>query len=213
MPPFLVRLHRRAFLSAAGSLVLGAAGCAADGHFDFLGYTTRPNYDTNIHTVYVPIFLNHAFQAGPLRGMEFEVTKDVVREIESKTPYKVVSYREGADTELIGEIILVTKNLLNRTQLNEVREAEFTLTAQVVWRDLRNKELLSQPSPLGGQPPPVPFDPACPLPPPTPPAAVPVTVTSTGRMIPELGESTATGLQMAEQRLAVQIVQMMEKPW
>jgi hypothetical protein len=213
MPPLILRLHRRAFLAAAGSLVLGAAGCASDGHFELFGYTTRPNYDTTIHTVYLPTFGNHIFQSGPMRGMEFDLTRAVQRELESKTPFKVVSYREGADTELIGNVVGFNKNLINRTQFNEVREAELTLTVDVVWRDLRNKDVLSQPGPYGNQPPPQPFDPSNPLPVPAPPQARPVVVTAVGRMIPELGESTATGIQMAINQAAVQIVSMMEKPW
>ncbi len=37
--------------------------------------------------------------------------------------------------------------------------------------------------------------------------------TVVGRMLPELGESTATADQMATKRLAKQIVSMMERNW
>ncbi len=30
--------------------------CSADGHINICGYTTKPNYDASIRTVYVPIF-------------------------------------------------------------------------------------------------------------------------------------------------------------
>ena len=62
------------------------ASCESWGHFTFLGYTTRPNYDECIKTVYVPIFDNKTFR----RGMEFDLTRAVIREIEAKTPFKVV---------------------------------------------------------------------------------------------------------------------------
>jgi len=42
---------------------------------------------------------------------------------------------------------------------------------------------------------------------------VPVRVSATGRVLVELGESTATGSQMATKRLAKQIVNMMEANW
>src|SRR5438105_4539764 len=107
------------------ALVLGLASCSSDGHLCVLGYTTRPNYDTNIHTVHVPIFKNNTFR----RDVEFELTRAVIREIEAKTPYKVVSDPCRADTELTGTIISLNKFILNRTQLNEVREAETVLAA------------------------------------------------------------------------------------
>ena len=66
-------------------------------------------------------------------------------------------------------------------------------------------------------PPPSPtnFDPSRQPPPPPPPdpVAAPVVVTSTGRALPELGESNSTAQQMAVARLARQIVNMMERPW
>ncbi len=84
-----------------------------------------------IRTVYVPIFKNHTFR----RGYEFHLTRAVVREIEAKTPYKVVSNCESADTELVGTIITFTKRVINANQLNEVREAETTLGVEVVGSD------------------------------------------------------------------------------
>src|SRR5262245_18623075 len=103
------------FLIVGAVLVLPS--CGWDGHLCILGYTTQPNYDTSIRTVYVPIFKNNTFR----RGLEFELTRAVIREIEAKTPYKVVSDPCNADTELSGAIIALTKTVINRTQMNEVR--------------------------------------------------------------------------------------------
>jgi hypothetical protein len=210
---------------APAAVALLLSSCAGDGHFTVLGYTTRPNYDTHIKTVYVPIFQNLTYY----RGLEFDLTRAVIREIETKTPYKVVSNRDAADTELTGKIKLFYKRLLNRNQLNEVREAETTLGVELVWRDLRTGEVLSKPvqglnQPLTDVPPPpdalsAPGMPVAPLPPPPPgsPHAPleppPVVVMSTGNFIPELGESITTAQQKSVNRLAVQIVSMMEKPW
>src|SRR5262245_48365081 len=112
----------------AALALLAACGCESAGHFSVLGYTTRPNYDECIHTVYVPIFENNSFR----RGLEYQLTTAVVREIEQKTPYKVVSDRSRADTELTGTILTVNKQLLNRNQLNEIREAEMVVTVALV---------------------------------------------------------------------------------
>ena len=59
-----------------------ATGCTSDGHFEILGYTTRPPFDPSIRTVFVPIFGNKTM----MRGIEFEITKAIVKEIEWKSP-------------------------------------------------------------------------------------------------------------------------------
>lgn len=198
--------------------------CEGGGHFTVLGYTTRPNYDTNIHTVYVPIFKNKTLY----RGLEFDLTRAVVREIESKTPFKVESDCNKADTELLGTVVTLTKNILNLNQLNEVREAETVLGVEVIWRDRRTGEILSKPRAPGeitpiapslpvigslpGTPPETPV--ATPIPPLPPGAqAAPVLVQSIGGFIPELGQSTTTAFQENVNRLATHIVSLMEKPW
>jgi Lipopolysaccharide-assembly len=181
--------------------------CDWDGQFTILGYTTRPNYDLNIKTVRVPIFKNVTYW----RGLEFDLTRAVVREIEAKTPYKVVGPNCTADTELTGTITNFQKNIINRTQLNEVREAETVLSVEVVWRDLRPDrvgEILSRPRPA----------PNAPVPPPPPPGAPPPPVPGTlvqsiGHFAEELGQSTTTAQKENVDRLAAHIVEMMERPW
>jgi hypothetical protein len=196
---------RRGACALAAGLALVLSSCESGGHFTLFGYTTRPNYDPNIHTVYVPMFKNLTFY----RGLEFQLTAAVVREIEAKTPFKVVSNCDTADTELLGTIISYNKNVLVVNQNNEVREAETTLGVEVVWRDRRTGDILSQPR---RPPPPPPLSPDTP-PPPTPPLQPPVLVQSIGHFIPELGGSLASAQAENVNKLAIQIVSMMEKPW
>ena len=85
-------------------------------------------YDSNIKTVYVPVFNNRAFQTTPFRGIEVDITRAVVREIGAKTKFKVVSDCDRADTELKGLVVNISKNILNRNQQNLTREAEVVLT-------------------------------------------------------------------------------------
>lgn len=186
-------------LLAALALVLPS--CAWDGQFCILGYTTRPNYDPGIRTIRVPIFKNNTF----IRGLEFDLTRAVIREIGARTPFQVVSADCPADTELTGTIITLTKAVINRNQLNEIREAQTILGVEIVWRDLRTGEILSQPRAK-----PNPDDPA-PPPPEGPPK--PLLIQSLGGYIPELGGSTTTSLQQNVDRMAVQIVSKMEMPW
>jgi Lipopolysaccharide-assembly len=215
--------------AALAALLFGLAlpGCESGGHFTVLGYTTKPNYDTCIRTVYVPMFQSGIMQDETRRTIPQDLTRAIVREIESKTPYKVVSDRTKADTELSGTVLLLTKNTILRNQLNENREQEVVLTAAIVWRNLRTGEILSKarraptvvptpgipaleiPEATGLPPPP-------PVPPPNTaagPGAEPVLVTGLGDFIPELGQSNATAYQQAINRLATQIVALMEKPW
>jgi hypothetical protein len=152
----------------------------------------------------VPIFQNDS----AYRDIEFELTRAVVREIELKTPMKVVGLGQPADTELKGRIVSYGKVILNRNQLNEVREAEMHLTVEIVWTDLRTGDILTKPRPKHGAS-------SLPLPPEgaAPPPIPPVIVTSQASFIPELGESITTATKFATDRLAVQIVSAMETPW
>src|SRR5688500_13277030 len=94
-------------------LLLSVPACTQSGHLSILGYTTQPVYDPGIRTVYVPIFGNVSFR----RGIEFELTRAVIREIEASSPMKIVSCREQADTELVGKIINWRKSVINNNQL------------------------------------------------------------------------------------------------
>jgi hypothetical protein len=44
-------------------------------------------------------------------------------------------------------------------------------------------------------------------------APIPQLIIATGRVLPELGETTASADQMIQQKIAVQIVSLMEKRW
>jgi hypothetical protein len=197
--PTPIQRRLASFLLLATCLLLPA--CGADGHFSILGYTTVPTYDCSIRTVYVPIFQNVTFR----RGLEFDLTRAVIREIEAKTPYKTTSSRSCADTELLGKITSSLKRVINYNQVGEVREAETNIGVELVWRDLRaghTGQVLSRGSTREA---PEPDAPPVPIPP-----DIGITV---GSFIPELGGSITTAEKEAIDRLAVQIVSKMEKPW
>jgi hypothetical protein len=250
-------LTRRHLLRWSSAGVLACAGlsvalpaCDTDGNFTLLGYTTQPNYDPKYKTIRVPIFQNRTFR----RGLEFDLTEAVVREIEAKTPMKVRTAGQPADLELCGTIFVVTKNILNVNQLNEVREGEMVITVELVLRDLHTGEVLSRagrrptdappfeplvPPAVGVNvpgvreavvtgPPAAPGTPAATLQPPAadpialgqprpadppPPPGPPLRASTSATFVPELGQSTTSAYQAAINKLAVQIVSMMEKPW
>lgn len=208
---------RRRFLATiAGGAAVTLSGCTSDGHLSLFGYTSRPNYNPDYQTIHVPIFRNKAFQWTPHRGLEMELTRAVVREIEATTPMKVISDCRRADTELLGTVILIGKNQLNRTQQNEVREGEVIVALELVWRDLKTNQILSNPrKPVGiPQPGELPtFDEDNPPLPVAPDVPIPVVLTLTGRYLLEVGESNASAQQRACNRIAKQIVNMMESDW
>jgi hypothetical protein len=203
-------VHRLRCWPLLAAVCLSSCASEGGGHFSILGYTTKPNYDSSIHTVYVPMFENRTYRDNSRDYLEQELTRAVVREIEAKTPFKVVGPNELADTELKGIIVSYNKLDLNRNQLNEVREAETDLTLEVVWKDLRTGDILSQMKKrIDPLPPPI----DTPLLAPEPPKPHPAVVTSTAGFIPELGESMRSARKKNTDFLAVQIVSMMEKPW
>ena len=194
--------NRRTALLALAAFLSG--GCASDNNFKLLGYQVGPVHDNHIRTIRVPIFKNRTYRL----GLEDDLTRAVIKEIDAKTPYKVVGGGQSADTELEGIIISSGKNVINRNQLNEVREAETTVSVEIYWRDLRTGELLSQPKKKAPQLPSA-LDP-------TPVATAPdkpLLVTSTATFIPELGQSLNSSQLKSCEKLASQIVGMMENPW
>src|ERR1043166_8114321 len=137
------------------TLALELAGCPSTGHLNLFGYTTEPNYDPSIQTVYVPIAKNDTLR----RGLEFYLTQAVIHEIGSKTPFRIVSCPEGADTELDLKIATWRKNMIIATQTNQVRQGEIGLGVEVVWKDLRPGkigEVLSNPKATLPKEPPLP---------------------------------------------------------
>jgi hypothetical protein len=174
----------------------------------------------------VPIFQNRTYR----QNMEFWLTQAIVREIELKTPYKVVSGNQPADTELTGTIITFTKGNLNVNTANEQRDVETVLAVDLIWRDLRTGEVLSKPPLRPGEvvpPKPVTLTTeGLPGIVPTPvvqaptgprgaysPAPDVIRVTTTTHYIPELGQSLTSDIQDNVNRLAREIVHLMEIPW
>ena len=210
-------ITRRIFLASAFAVgVTSVLGCRTDRNFTLFGYTTEPQFDPNIRSVYIPTFKLNTFIANPHRGIDVDVTEAVVRELAARrSPMRIVSDPARADTELIGTIVAVNKGVLNRNPQNLIREAEISISVDVVWRDLRTSEILTNRKAPERPPAAEAFDPSVEKGPPVQadPKPLPVRVTAVGRVLPELGESTATGDQMATKRLAKQIVNMMERNW
>ncbi len=145
-------------------------------------------YPQDIRTVYVPMFQSNSFR----RNLGERLTEAVVKRIETVTPYKVVS-DSTADSVLTGRLISENKQVLVPTLTGDAREVQVNMQVQVSWVDRRGQMLRDCPT--------------IPLPDEL------VDIAGTGNLVPEVGQSIATAQQQAIDRLAVQIVGMMEKPW
>ena len=155
------------------------------------GYSIRPPYDTRIQTVYVPIFRSYTFR----EDMNLKLTECVIKEIERRTPYKVVGSPEGADTTLSGIINFVDKNVLVENPNNLPRHLLATVFATVTWEDNRPRPDKDKDKDKDKTP---------------PPSSV---VSENVSFYPELGETASLAYQKAFDRMARQIVSMMEQPW
>jgi len=121
--------HRAAAVVLLAGLVLLVGAC---------GYHTKSLYPANVHTVAVPIFQNRTFY----RGVEFDLTEAVIKEIERRTPYKVVA-SDKADTLLSGTITEVQQNVLSRSEAGGLpQEMRVTLVVDLEWTDIRRGGVL-----------------------------------------------------------------------
>jgi len=198
-----MRLRRAAFGLPLLAACLLVSACAGNGEFTLFGYTTAPQYSREIRTLRVPIFKNKSWW----RDLEFPLTEEIIKQIELKSGWKVVSHG-NADAELTGTITQVRKRVIYDNPLNEIREGEWTLQVDVCFADLRSAALVGEPPDnLSGDVPPPVIDPRHP----TTRRCVPVVRTRS--FTPELGQSTATTQHAVIHDLAVQIASMLEKPW
>jgi hypothetical protein len=146
-------------------------------------------YRPDIRTVYVPPVDSGSFR----RSLGERLTEALVREIELKSSYKVVA-DPSADSILRCSIITDSKTVINETRFDDPRDLDVNFFVQVSWTDRRGDLIAGEPSNV-------------PLPP------IVVNVGQSANFVPEGGQSLATAQQEAFQKIAKQIVGMMESPW
>jgi hypothetical protein len=175
-------IHPLRILRGWSLLPLLLSGCAA------YQIGNQSLYPLEIHTVSVPVFQSNSFR----RNLGERLTEAVVKEIEKRTPYKVVN-DPCADSVLAGRILAEGKRVLVPDVTGDARELETSMRVQVTWVDRKGRLLRDEKS--------------IPLP------AEIAEVSATSDVVPEVGQSIATAQQEAICRLAEQIVGLMEKPW
>lgn len=145
-------------------------------------------YDRDVRTVYVPMFESASYR----RNLGERLTEAVMKEIEAKTPYKVVG-SPNADSILSGRIVGETKRVVAENAYDDPRELEVDLQVEVSWIDrqggaIREAACVELPPELS-------------------------MVHGNTSLVPEVGQSVATAHQLAIGRVAERIVAMMETPW
>lgn len=179
--PVRSTVGRRGLMVGAASIAAAwLSGCA----YRFGNATLYP---AEIRTVHVPMFESNTIR----RNLGERLTEAVVRDIELKTPFKVVD-AVGADSTLTGRIISEYKGTVLVAPTSEPRNINLTYSVEVVWTDRRGTQLQARTIPL--------------------PTSI-ATVDQPSFLIPEAGQSLATTQQRIIDQLAQQIVSLMETPW
>jgi hypothetical protein len=155
-----------------------------------IGYHAGTNslYAADVATVYVPMIDSDSYR----RDLGERLTEAIVKEIELKTPYKVVNTPD-ADSILSARLITDTRRRVIQNAFSDPRVSETEIRAEVNWINRRRQPLV----PI--QMIPIPTD--------------LLAISQASNLIPEAGQSVATSQQQAIQRLAQQIVGTMEAPW
>lgn len=145
-------------------------------------------YRPDIRTVHVPVAISDSAR----RNLGERLTEAIVKEIELKSPFKVVD-STTADSVLTARLVTDSKRVLAETRNDDARDIETDFFVQVSWVDRRGDLIMSHND--------------VPLPP------ILLNVSQAENFVPEAGQSLATAQQQALHRLAKQIVGLMENGW
>jgi hypothetical protein len=139
----------------------------------------------------VPLFQCDSFRVVPAVDLGERLTEAVCKEIEKRTPFKVVD-SQGADSILTGRVVADTKRVMVESPTDQSRMIEMNLQVLVTWADRGGTVLASG---------------AVPVP------AASVDVGQSAALVPEYGRSVISTQQEGIVKMAQQIVGLMEEPW
>jgi len=163
-------------ISGFGFLIF-LPGCG----YQMTGMNNASLYRADVKTVAVPMITNRTYR----RGLELELTKSVIQQLEEHSPYKVVP-KERADTILECEIYAASVGLLGSDSTTGLpQEQELTIVVNFTWKDLRTGDILCQRKNYDQR----------------------------ANFMPTLGESSSVASTNAIQQLGLAIVQEMQADW
>lgn len=154
-------------------MALSMGGCG--------GYQNSWLYPEQIQTVYVEMFDTTSFR----RGYEYPLTDAICKQIELKTPYKIVSDRNIADSVLSGQLGIASSTLATDRYSARPIEQETLVNVRVTWKDLKTGRLL-----IDGE-----------------------KVYASSSYSRPLGQTFEYSMSRAVNKAAVRVVELMEKPW
>jgi hypothetical protein len=160
------------------------SGCRTFGY----NFGTKNPYGSDVQTVHVPIFKSTVLR----QDLAVRLTEAVCKRIEARTAYKVVS-NPMADSILEGKIVLRSRGVALVNGYNDPRQIVESLSVEVRWQDRRKRDLLE-------------FDPIA-----WNVGSAQLSVQE--YLVPEFGQSELTAEQSEIDKIANQIVNMMELPW
>jgi len=152
------------------------------------GYNVGAPFNPEVRTISV----NIAQSDSNRRWLEYQLTEAVQRQIQQRSHFRLA--KEGyADTRLDLHIVDLRKSVLGQTRNSDPRELQMNLQVDAVWQDVRSGEILRQQN-----------------------IEIPSGVTrlaAQAEFAPEVGQSLATADREVINRLARNIVDMLEMPW
>ncbi len=183
--------RRRAFafvaaavLSVASTFSLTLCGCA--------GYNVGPRglYDENIKTIFVPMVEADTYRA----AFGERLTEAICKKIAEQTPYSLAGPSE-ADATLSVRLVSETQSVSAFNRYDDTRQKSADLAVVAVLRSRRGGAVLAETAPLlltadGG-----------------------ANITSQGYLVAEMGQSNATAQQEAIDKIADQVVGLLESGW
>lgn len=120
------------------------------------------------------------------RGQEYTFSNALAKRIEAETPYKIVSDRDRADSVISGQLVSVGESILTlERELGRALEKEVIVAAVVNWKSLKTGRLM-----INNQ-----------------------TVTAAASYSEFQGQDFTYASTVAANKLAQNVVQLMENPW
>jgi hypothetical protein len=145
------------------------------------GYSTGTLVPAGYHTIAVPVFDNTTQR----HDLEYELTRQVVEEIHSRTSLRVVGPGDSPDLVLNATLVDAEEDVLSHLDRQRIRESAYFVTADVEVVDGHTGK----------------------------PVVKKGRVTERESYVPQIGESVRTAREEAGRTLAERIVERLETAW
>lgn len=165
------------------ALLLGLVAVVALAPLSGCGYSSAGLYPTEVQTIALPLFDNQSFE----RGIEADFGEALVKEVVTRTPYRVVD-GSAAQSTLSGTIRRAARRRVSLTDLGGVpEEVEYGITIDFVWADAAGRTVYA--------------------------SATGLEQVGSHVPAPGLAEPESVAIQNAIERLAEDVVDLMRSDW